>query len=48
MVMNIKENLIKLKKQIPEYVKLIAVTKTHPVEIIKQAIEAGQTIKFKN
>ena len=41
--MNIKENINKLKTQIPENVKLIAVSKTYPVEVISQAIEAGQT-----
>ncbi len=46
--MNIIENLIKIKNQIPENVKLIAVTKTHPTETIKQAINAGHIIFGEN
>ncbi|MCX6273449.1 MAG: YggS family pyridoxal phosphate-dependent enzyme [Bacteroidetes bacterium] len=40
--MSICENLRKLKEQIPSKVRLIAVSKTQPVEIIKQAYECGQ------
>ena len=34
--MSIVDNLLKLKKQIPEEVKLIAVSKTNPVESIQE------------
>lgn len=39
---DIKDNIKNLKKQIPNNVKLIAVSKTHSIDAIKQAIDAGQ------
>jgi pyridoxal phosphate enzyme (YggS family) len=39
--MSIKDNLNKLKALLPESVTLVAVTKTHPVQILRQAYEAG-------
>ena len=38
----IKENLEKILSHIPVNVKLIAVSKTKPVELLQQAYEAGQ------
>jgi len=38
----IKENLERILSQIPSSVKVIAVTKTHPVVVIQEAYEAGQ------
>ena len=41
--MSIKNNIEKLKKELQEYnCSLIAVSKTHPVELIKEAYDAGQ------
>ncbi len=37
-----KTNLEKIKSTLPTYVTLIAVSKTHPVETIQEAIQAGQ------
>lgn len=46
--MSVSRNLIDLKSQIPPHVTLIAVTKTHPVEIIKEAYNAGHKIFGEN
>jgi pyridoxal phosphate enzyme (YggS family) len=40
--MPIKENILRLKDQLPEEVTLIAVSKTKPVEAILEAYQAGQ------
>src|ERR1035437_6048760 len=40
--MSIKENLQKIKSELPAHVSLIAVSKTKPIELIKEAYEAGQ------
>jgi len=40
--MSIADNLCKIKKHIPKNVKLIAVSKTMPVEIIQEAYDEGQ------
>lgn len=40
--MNIKENLSKIRSELPDKVKLIAVSKFHPAEAIQTAYEAGQ------
>jgi PLP dependent protein len=40
--MEIAENLIRLHKEIPSDVKIIAVSKTMPVSAIQEAYEAGQ------
>ena len=49
--MNIKENISYLLKQIPDNVKLVAVSKTKSIEEILEAHKAGQRIlgkiKFK-
>lgn len=46
--MSVKENLLKILATLPAHVKLIAVTKTHPVEVILQAYEAGHKIYGEN
>lgn len=38
----IKQNIIDLKAKLPEGVKLVAVSKTHPIEAIQAAYNAGQ------
>ena len=38
----IKDNLIAIKGELPPEVKLVAVSKFHPVEAIREAFEAGQ------
>lgn len=40
--MNITEKLRKIRESIPPHVKLVAVSKNHPVEAIKEAYQAGQ------
>ncbi len=46
--MGIKENLEELKKEIPEHVKLVAVSKTKPVEAVREAYDAGQRLFGEN
>jgi pyridoxal phosphate enzyme (YggS family) len=46
--MNIKENLEQVKNELPETVKLVAVSKTKPVEIIQEAYDAGQRVFGEN
>lgn len=41
-MINVVENLKKLKSEIPAGVELVAVSKFHPVEMIEQAYQAGQ------
>lgn len=43
-MMDIKRNISAICSSLPESVKLIAVSKFHPVETIKEAYEAGQRI----
>lgn len=38
----IEENLIRVKASIPEYVTLVAVSKTHPNQAIEEAYQCGQ------
>lgn len=40
--MNITENLIRIKKEIPSGVELVAVSKFHPAEAVREAYDAGQ------
>ena len=40
--MSIKDNLAEIKSELPKGVTLVAVSKTKPVEMIKEAYEAGQ------
>lgn len=42
--MDITENLIRIKAEIPEGVELVAVSKFHPVEAVKEAYDAGQRV----
>lgn len=46
--MNIQENLLKLKQQIPQNVKLVAVSKTNPSERILEAYDCGQKVFGEN
>lgn len=46
--MNIREKIIEIKKQIPEGVTLVAVSKTKPIEDIMQAYEEGQRVFGEN
>jgi len=44
----IKDKIISFKNELPENVKLVAVSKTHPSEMIKEAYSAGQRIFGEN
>ena len=44
----IKENLSRIKATLPAGVKLVAVSKTHPVEMLQEAYDAGQRIFGEN
>ena len=44
----IKDNLQKIRSQIPEGVTLVAVSKTKPNEMLMEAYEAGQRIFGEN
>jgi len=46
--MEIRENLERLKKEIPGHVTLVAVSKTHPAETVMEAYNAGQRIFGEN
>ena len=46
--MDIKENLNRIKSSLPEGVRLVAVSKTHPAEMLKEAYDAGQRIFGEN
>lgn len=46
--MSIPEQLEKIKGELPQYVKLIAVSKTHPVNVIMEAYNAGHKIFGEN
>lgn len=46
--MSIKENLIKIKSQVPENVILVAVSKTKPISDLMLAYEAGQRVFGEN
>lgn len=46
--MDIAENLKEIKEELPDEVTLVAVTKTKPIEDIKQAYEAGHRIFGEN
>ncbi len=46
--MSIKENLLHIKSTLPEYVTLIAVSKTKPVPDLMEAYEGGQRIFGEN
>lgn len=40
--MSVKENLLRIKSEIPDGVGLVAVSKFHPVESLREAYDAGQ------
>ena len=44
----IKENLNRIKATLPAGVKLVAVSKTHPAEMLQEAYDAGQRIFGEN
>ena len=46
--MDIKENLNRIKASLPLGVRLVAVSKTHPVEMLQEAYNAGQRIFGEN
>ncbi len=46
--MSVKENLMQIKETLPENVILVAVSKTHPPELILEAYEAGQRVFGEN
>ncbi len=46
--MNIREKIVEIKKQIPEGVTLVAVSKTKPIEDIMQAYDEGQRVFGEN
>ena len=46
--MNIKNNIINLRRAIPPSCRIVAVSKTHPVEKVKEAYDAGQRIFGEN
>lgn len=46
--MSIPEQLEKIKTELPQHVKLIAVSKTHPVSVIMEAYNAGHKIFGEN
>ncbi len=46
--MSIKDNLERIKAEIPQHVKLVAVSKTKPVEILQEAYDAGQRVFGEN
>ena len=47
-IMSIQENYHKIKAQIPENVELVAVSKFHPVEKIKEVYDCGQRVFGEN
>ncbi|MBO7588210.1 MAG: YggS family pyridoxal phosphate-dependent enzyme [Bacteroidaceae bacterium] len=46
--MDIKENLDRIKSELPEGVRLVAVSKTHPAEMLQEAYDAGQRLFGEN
>jgi PLP dependent protein len=44
----VAHNLLELKKELPSHVKLIAVSKTYPADVVKLAYDAGQRIFGEN
>lgn len=46
--MSVKENLLAVKRQLPQGTELVAVSKFHPVDVVMQAYEAGQRIFGEN
>ena len=46
--MSIQTNIQEIKSSLPQHVTLVAVTKTHPVEVIMEAYRAGHRIFGEN
>lgn len=46
--MNVAENITQLKNQLPHGVELVAVSKYHPVEKVREAYDAGQRVFGEN
>jgi pyridoxal phosphate enzyme (YggS family) len=46
--MSITENIISIKKELPSHVQLIAVSKTKPVSMLREAYNAGQRLFGEN
>ncbi|HOX80789.1 MAG TPA: YggS family pyridoxal phosphate-dependent enzyme, partial [Bacteroidales bacterium] len=46
--MSVSDNLKKILSTLPQGVKLVAVTKTHPPEVIMEAYQAGHNIFGEN
>lgn len=46
--MSIKENLINIKNNLPQNVRLVAVSKFHSAKEVVEAVEAGQTVFGEN
>ncbi len=42
--MNIQSNILRIKSTLPEGVRLIAISKFHPIDALQQAYDAGQRI----
>lgn len=42
--MSVKTEILKLKEELPSNVKLVAVSKFHPLDAVKEAYEAGQRV----
>ena len=47
-IMSIAQNLEAIRRQLPAGVRLVAVSKTHPVEALMQAYDAGQRVFGEN
>jgi pyridoxal phosphate enzyme (YggS family) len=45
---SIRDNLLKLREVLPAGIELVAVSKTHPPEVIAEAYEAGQRVFGEN
>lgn len=46
--MSLKQQYLSIKSSLPEHVELVAVSKTHPIEAIREIYEAGQNIFGEN
>lgn len=46
--MSVRDNVLKIKSEIPSHVKLVAVSKTKPAEIVQEAYDAGQRVFGEN
>jgi PLP dependent protein len=46
--MSIESNLQSIKSSIPAHVKLVAISKTHPVDVVMEAYNAGQRVFGEN